>query len=118
MDDKPSMPRRMSTGATASQIRPGFAISPDTLTTHPARQPTPLSATLTGGLSHGAGQFAPLLLLQPGQELAQVMVPIAHRCETQTTALKRSCGSTRVADKSPLAVGWHFATALCDVASV
>jgi hypothetical protein len=64
------MPRLMSTGATASQIRSGFGINPGTLTTHPVRKPITLPATPTGGLSHGAKQFDPVQALQLGRELA------------------------------------------------
>jgi hypothetical protein len=77
-----------------------------------------VQAIPTGGLSHGTKQVDPLRPLQPGQELAPLMAWIGHLCETQTTGLKRSCGSTRVADNSPLEQVRCFATVQYAVASV
>jgi hypothetical protein len=77
-----------------------------------------LPATPTSGLSHGAQRFFPFLPIQPGWVLIPVMMWVGRRCETQTTGLKRSCGSIRVADNSPLAVGYCLATALYVAASV
>jgi hypothetical protein len=115
--DNPSMPRRISTGATASQIRSGLGISPDTLAAHPAIKLTLMPAVPTGGLWHGARRFDPLPSFQPVPVLTPAMW--ANGCYgIQIIGLKRSCGSTLPVGNSLLVSGRCFATVQCAVSSV
>lgn len=115
--DSPSMPRRMSTGATASQIRSGAGISPDTLAARPAMKLTLMPVIPAGGLWRGARRFDPSPSLQP----VSVLTPTEWaygRHGIQINGLKMFCGSSLPVGNSLLVTGRCFAKVLRAVSSV